>query len=89
MHVERRVLNRFAVCVCLRFARVLQVSGTCAICLGDYVRDDEVCLLPCLHMYHQEVKHNHDVCTTITCVRASCSSSGTFSCTFSRKCCVG
>eukprot|EP01084_Bolivina_argentea_P107440 192072_1 len=32
------------------------VNSTCCICLNGYTRSQKVCLLPCQHMYHAEVR---------------------------------
>lgn len=36
--------------------RVNQLSEICAICLGQYVTGEDVLVLPCLHMFHAEVR---------------------------------
>lgn len=45
--------------------RVSELPDVCAICLGQYATGEEVHVLPCLHIFHAEVKYD------FSCLRSS------------------
>lgn len=54
IELERCSSSQSVHCGSKRTVGAWEVNTSCAICLLDYEEGQDVCLLPCLHMYHHE-----------------------------------